>query len=102
MSMRYAEAVVLTLNCTVVPRLTLKSVGNPWMLASPDPLTSHSVGSLPGRQFSASMALAGDWQSACAVPTAATSATNAASERIQALIGISALRLARPGRVIGW
>ena len=55
---------MLTLNETVSPRFTLMSVAKPWRLASPAPLMSHSPGGLPGRQFSASMALAGLPQSA--------------------------------------
>ena len=47
---------MLTLNETVWPRFTLMSVAKPWRFASPAPLTSHSLGGLPVRQFSASMA----------------------------------------------
>src|SRR5215213_6503000 len=52
MSSRYAPAVVLTLNETVWPLLTLMSVAKPWMLGSPAPPTSHSLAGLPGLEFS--------------------------------------------------
>jgi hypothetical protein len=42
-----------------LPRLTLISVANPWMVVSPAPLISHSLEGLPGRQFSATIGLAG-------------------------------------------
>src|SRR5438477_271382 len=43
MSMRYVARVVsLTLKETVWPWLTLTSVANPWMLASPAPGPSHT------------------------------------------------------------
>ena len=77
--MRYAEAVVSTLNETVPPRLTLMSVAKPWRLASPEPLTSHSLAGLPGLQFSASMALTGLPQLARAVPSWKDQATTAAT-----------------------
>src|SRR5262245_15556889 len=66
MSRRDCAAGVLSLKKTVLPRLTLMSVANPWMLESPAPLTSHCEEGLPGRQFSASMALAGDAHEATA------------------------------------
>src|SRR5215468_6277990 len=66
MSMRDWAAGVLSLKKTVPLRLTLMSVAKPWMLASPAPLTSHCEEGLPGRQFSASMALAGEAQEAMA------------------------------------
>src|SRR6267143_1187576 len=36
------------------------SVAKPWMLASPAPMMSHSVEGFPGRQFSATIAFAGE------------------------------------------
>src|SRR4051812_23846835 len=49
-------AVVVTLKRTVLPRLTLMSVANPWIALSPDPETSHSLGGLPVRLFSQTIA----------------------------------------------
>src|SRR5919197_5356378 len=41
----------------VCPTLTLMLSAKPWMLESPAPLTSHVLCGVPGRQFSASIAL---------------------------------------------
>ena len=57
MSMPYAVASVFTLKCTVSPRLTLICVAKPWIDGSPAPLTSHWLGGLPGRQFSATIGI---------------------------------------------
>src|SRR3954452_11239548 len=62
MSKRYPVADVFTLNVTVPPRSTLRSVAKPWIDASPAPLTSHSLAGFPGRQFSATMGFGGDAQ----------------------------------------
>jgi hypothetical protein len=43
---------------TVLPLLTLMSVAKPWMLGSPDPLTSHWLEGLPGFVFSQAIGLA--------------------------------------------
>src|SRR4029078_13107554 len=55
MASRYALAVVFTLNDTVLPRFTLMSVANPWIVASPEPTTSHSVDGAPVFWFSQAM-----------------------------------------------
>ena len=52
MSIRYALAVVSTLNETVPPWSTLMLVAKPWIDVEPAPLTSHSLGGLPGLVFS--------------------------------------------------
>jgi len=52
----YAAAGVLILKLTVVPTLTLMSVAKPWMLGSPAPETSHTLGSVPGSWFSHTIA----------------------------------------------
>src|SRR5438034_3741683 len=57
MSRRYDVAFVLTLNVMVPPWFTLMSVANPWMVGSPAPLTSHSLGGLPASAFSHTTAL---------------------------------------------
>src|SRR5918994_5358195 len=57
--MRYFGELVRTLKPTVSPWFTLMSVANPWIEGSPLPLTSHSVESFPGLQFSATILLAG-------------------------------------------
>src|SRR3954471_19195426 len=46
------EAVVVTLKAIALPLLTLMSVANPWMVLSPDPVTSHSDFGLPASWFS--------------------------------------------------
>src|SRR6266850_5338422 len=56
--MRYADASVVILKFSVAPWLTLISVANPWMVASPDPTTSHCEAGLPGREFSHAIAFA--------------------------------------------
>src|SRR3954447_5848532 len=48
---------VVTLNEIALPLLTLMSVEKPWIVASPDPDTSHSDGGLPGCWFSAGIGL---------------------------------------------
>ena len=53
---------------TVCPTLKLMSVANPWIVESPDPLTYHTDFGVPGRQFSDSIAFAGDVQAAPAIP----------------------------------
>jgi hypothetical protein len=50
-------APVSILKKMVSPRFTLIAVAKPWMVESPDPVTSHPVS--PVRQFSATIALAG-------------------------------------------
>src|SRR3954469_11886918 len=50
-------AVVVTLKETVPPLFTLMSVANPGIVASPDPLMSHSDFGLPGSWFSAGIGL---------------------------------------------
>ena len=50
-------AVVVTLKETVPPLFTLMSVANPWIVASPDPVMSHSDLGLPGSWFSAGIGL---------------------------------------------
>src|SRR6478672_3224429 len=66
MSRRHAEATLFTLKVTVPPRFTLMSVAKPWIPLSPEPEISQVPGGVPGRQFSASVALAGALQEACA------------------------------------
>ena len=46
-----------TLKWTVWPWLTLMSVAKPWMVASPDPLMSHSVAGFPALVFSQAIGL---------------------------------------------
>src|SRR3954447_1760156 len=48
---------VVTLNEIALPLLTLMSVEKPWIVASPDPDTSHSDGGLPASRFSAGIGL---------------------------------------------
>jgi hypothetical protein len=47
----------LILKLTVVPTLTLMSVAKPWMLGSPAPEMSHTLGSVPSSWFSQTMLL---------------------------------------------
>ena len=53
------DVVLFTLNETVSPWSTLMSVAKPCSAGSPAPVMSHSLEGLPGRQFSASIVLAG-------------------------------------------
>ena len=55
------------------------SVAKPWIAALPAPETSHSDAGDPGRQFSASISLAGFPQSALATGGAASAAQIAAA-----------------------
>src|SRR6267142_4779487 len=77
-------AVVVTLKPMDPPLLTLMSVANPWMVASPEPVTSHSDCGLPGSWFSAGMGLL-----ACAVSlgTARRAPTNNSVPTIAARTG---------------
>ena len=53
---------VFTLNWMVPPRVTLMSVANPWMLASPDPEMSHSLDGLPWELVFAHDRIAERWR----------------------------------------
>ena len=59
----------------VWPWSTLMSVAKPWMLGSPAPVTSHSEAGFPGRQFSATISLAGGSQGPAAPAGSATAKT---------------------------
>src|SRR5574342_1439395 len=91
MSRRQALAGVLTLKATVPPGFTLMSVAKPWMVASPAPLTSQVDCAVPARQFSASMALAGEAQDAPATRGMASSSAPAARAPARLLAGGSVL-----------
>src|SRR4051812_35818745 len=86
MSMWYDEAVLLILNWTVPPTLTLIAVAKPWIAASPELLSCQSLGGSPGLVFSHAITLttggphgsAADEGRACsAVATMAATATAA-------------------------
>ena len=66
---------------TVWPWSTLMSVAKPWMLESPAPLTSHSLGGLPGLEFSQTIGLrtGGSQGAAEAVPVEKAVNTTASS-----------------------
>src|SRR5436190_21149355 len=57
MSIVYADAGVLILKLTVCPTFTLMSVAKPWIVASPAPVTSHTVSGVPVWLFSHATAL---------------------------------------------
>src|SRR4029453_16207559 len=57
MSMMNPGALVLILNETRLPLLTLMSLAKPWSVASPLPWMSHSLCGLPGRAFSVTIGL---------------------------------------------
>ena len=87
MSIVYALAGVLILNPMVPPTFTLMSVENPWMVESPEPLMSHTEGSVPGRAFShttgfavalQSLAACAGWDAVTAAHTSNTTARNPA------------------------
>src|SRR3954468_3938743 len=78
MSMTNPGALVLILNETTLPRLTLMSVANPCSVGSPAPWTSHSLWGLPARLFSTTIGLLVDCASRVGrmePPAAANSAT---------------------------
>jgi hypothetical protein len=71
MLITYADAVVSTLNVIVWPRFTLMFVAKPWIVGSPMPSMSHSLGGLPGSAFSQTIGLeAGGVQVCPAAPLA--------------------------------
>src|SRR5690349_15181144 len=57
MSMWYDEAVLLILNWTVPPRLTLIDVAKPWIVGSPELLSCQSLGGSPCLVFSHAITL---------------------------------------------
>ena len=79
-----------TLKWTVSPWSTLISVLKPWMLAEPEPLTSHSLAGSPGFEFSQtiSFAIGGSQGAACAV--AGLSADTAANASMATASAIAA------------
>src|SRR3954451_17692461 len=89
---------VLTLKLTVAPRLTDMSVAKPWIVLSPTPVTSHSLGGLPVWQFSTTTALepagAGHaaWAAGASVsqPAANPIATTAHTSHCRAPVRVSA------------
>src|ERR671936_693982 len=87
----------LILKWTVSPRLTLMSVAKPWMLASPAPLISHTLGGATPTvlQFSATMAFAGARQGSAGAdaPRAARPTALRAAVRLAVCWGRAALRL---------
>src|SRR5499433_2458919 len=83
MSRCQALAVVFTLKLIGLPLLTLMLMAKPWMVESPAPLTSQVDCATPGRQFSASIGLAGTAQLADALRGTETRAATAGSAAIQ-------------------
>jgi hypothetical protein len=100
MSMVYAVAGVLILKTTVCPCGTLMLVANPWIVESPAPVMSHSLGRLPGFWFSQTIGLIVGPQPLCActpplgiwIETRTAAASTAAMERgrtVDDLMGMS-------------
>ena len=74
------------------------SVAKPWMLAEPAPLTSHSLGGLPGFEFSQTIgfAIGGSQGAACAVAGAAAKAAASPSVVATTAVATASLDLRKP------